>query len=168
MAGVAELTNLETKLGEVVGLAMAAQAATKKVSTLARKEKRSDLVDLLRRMHQEAKEAEERGTSVADSFEGKKSAILKEAREVKKKGAEMISTYLDEESDALDGLEFLTMAEAGEVGHWEILARFNRAARHPEVKALTTWGVPIQKRHLADVRAASLRIVDEEDPDETP
>jgi hypothetical protein len=103
MAGVAELTNLETKLGEVVGLAMAAQAATKKVSTLARKEKRSDLVDLLRRMHQEAKEAEERGTSVADSFEGKKSAILKEAREVKKKGAEMMSNYLDEESDSLDG-----------------------------------------------------------------
>ena len=29
----------------------------------------------------------------------------------------MMSTYLDEDSDALDGFEFLTMAEAGEVGH---------------------------------------------------
>jgi len=36
---LAELTNLESKLGEVVGLAMAAQAATKKVATLARADK---------------------------------------------------------------------------------------------------------------------------------
>ena len=31
-----ELTNLETKLGEVIGLAMAAQAATERVETLTR------------------------------------------------------------------------------------------------------------------------------------
>src|SRR6185503_6254179 len=33
--GMAELTNLESKLGEVMGLAMAAQTATEKVSRLA-------------------------------------------------------------------------------------------------------------------------------------
>jgi hypothetical protein len=159
-----ELTNLESKLGEVVGLAMAAQAATKKISTLARKEKNTGLVGMLARMNEEAKEAEQRGRAVTETFEGKKAAILKEAREVKQKGAEMMSTYLDSESDALDGLEFLTMAEAGEVGHWEILARFNKRARHPEIKELVSWGLPIQKRHLADVRASSLQIVDQEDP----
>jgi hypothetical protein len=161
-----ELTKLESKLGEVVGLAMAAQAATKKVATLARADKRADIVAVLEKMHSEAKEAEERGQSVAETFEGKKTAILREAREVKKKGAEMMSTYLDDESDALDGLEFLTMAEAGEVGHWEILARFNARARHSGVKELTAWGLPIQKRHLADVRSSSLQIVDSESPDE--
>jgi hypothetical protein len=161
---MAELTNLESKLGEVVGLAMAAQAATKKVSTLARKEKNTGLVEMLTKMNGEAKEAEQRGRAAAETFEGKKSAILKEAREVKQKGAEMMSTYLDGESDALDGLEFLTMAEAGEVGHWEILARFNKRARHSEIKELVSWGLPIQKRHLSDVRASSLQIVDQEDP----
>jgi hypothetical protein len=164
---LAELTHLESKLGEVVGLAMAAQAATKKVATLARADKRSGLVALLEKMNAEAKEAEERGQAIAATFDGKKSAILGEAREVKKKGAEMMTTYLDGESDSLDGLEFLTMAEAGEVGHWEILARFNKRARHPGVKELTAWGLPIQKRHLTDVRASSLQIVDSEDPDET-
>ena len=163
---MAELTNLEAKLGEVVGLAMAAQAATKKVATLARADKRSGLVATLEKMNAEAKEAEERGQSVAESFEGKKTAILSEAREVKKKGAEMMSTYLDDNSDALDGLEFLTMAEAGEVGHWEILAHLNKRARHPGVKELTAWGLPIQKRHLIDVRASSLQIADSENPDE--
>jgi hypothetical protein len=164
---LAELTNLESKLGEVVGLAMAAQAATKKVATLARADKRAGLVAVLEKMNAEAKEAEKRGHAIAETFEGKKSAILGEARQVKKKGAEMMTTYLDADSDSLDGLEFLTMAEAGEVGHWEILARFNKRARHPGVKDLTAWGLPIQKRHLTDVRASSLQIVDGEDPDET-
>lgn len=161
-----ELTKLESKLGEVVGLAMAAQAATKKVSTLARKEKLTGLVESLAKMNAEAKEAEQRGRAAAESFEGKKSAILKEAREVKQKGAEMMAIYLDEESDALDGLEFLTMAEAGEVGHWDILARFNKRARQPEIKELVSWGLPIQKRHLTDVRASSLQLVDQEDPND--
>jgi hypothetical protein len=30
----------------------------------------------------------------------------------------MMQTYLGEDSDELDGFEFLIMAEAGEVGHW--------------------------------------------------
>jgi hypothetical protein len=164
---VAELTNLESKLGEVVGLAMAAQAATRKVTTLARADKRARLVAVLEKMNAEAKEAEERGQAVADTFEGKKTAILSEAREVKKKGAEMMRTYLDDDADSLDGLEFLTMAEAGEVGHWEILARFNERARHPGVEELMAWGLPIQQRHLTDVRSSSLQIVDSEDPNET-
>ena len=33
---MAELTNLETKLGEVIGLAMAAQAATERVEKLTK------------------------------------------------------------------------------------------------------------------------------------
>ena len=40
---MADLTNLETKLGEVTGLAMAAQAATEKVLALAKAEGESDL-----------------------------------------------------------------------------------------------------------------------------
>ncbi len=163
---MAELTNLESKLGEVVGLAMAAQTAAKAVTKLARVDKERGVIELLKTMQDEAKEAERRGKSVAASFDGKKSAILQEARETKKKATEMLDTYLDKDSDTIDGLEFLTMAEAGEVGHWEILAHFNKRARNPEVKELVSWGFPIQKRHLVDVRASSLQLVDKEDPAE--
>ncbi len=163
---MAELTNLESKLGEVVGLAMAAQTAAKAVTRLARVDKERGVIELLKTMQEEAKEAERRGKSVAASFDGKKSAILREARETKKKATEMLDTYLDKDSDTIDGLEFLTMAEAGEVGHWEILAHFNKRARNPEVKDLVSWGFPIQKRHLVEVRASSLQLVDKEDPAE--
>jgi hypothetical protein len=163
---MAELTKIESKLGEVVGLAMAAQAATRAVAKLARADKEPGVVEMLRRMQEEAKEAEQRGKAAAATFDGKKAAILKEARETKQKAAEMMDTYLDEESDALDGLEFLTMAEAGEVGHWEILGHFNKRARHAEITELVAWGFPIQKRHLTEVRASSLQLVDKESPDE--
>ncbi len=162
---MAELTNLESKLGEVIGLAMAAQGATQKVTKL--EEIDDELERELERMQSEAKEAEKRGTEVAGSFEGKKTAILDEAREVKQKATEMMQDYLDRASDALDGFEFLTMAEAGEVGHWEILRTLNERARNSGVQDLVEWGIPIQQRHLETVRQGSLKLASEEDPNET-
>ena len=86
---------------------------------------------------------------------------------MKQKAQQMMKTYLDEASDALDGFEFLTMAEAGEVGHWEILGTLNERARKSEVSTLVDWALPIQKRHLETVRTASLELASEEDPNET-
>jgi len=161
---MAELTNLESKLGEVLGLAMAAQGATDKVSKLDQLDR--ELKQTLERMHDEAKDAEERATAVAAGFEGKKTAILEEAREVKQKATKMMQDYLDRASDALDGFEFLTMAEAGEVGHWEILRTLNEQARNAGVQELVEWGIPIQQRHLEAVRQGSLKLASEEDPNE--
>ena len=161
---MAELTNLESKLGEVIGLAMAAQGVTQKVTKLEDVE--GDLAQKLERMQQEAKEAEERATEVAGTFEGKKTAILDEAREVKQKATEMMQDYLDRAADGLDGFEFLTMAEAGEVGHWEILKTLNERARHSGVQELVEWGIPIQQRHFEDARQGSLKLAAEEDPNE--
>jgi len=161
---MAELTNLESKLGEVLGLAMAAQTATQKVQKLDGLA--PELEERLVQMHDEAKETEERATEVAGSFEGKKTAILDEARDVKTKASDMMSTYLESASDALDGFEFLTMAEAGEVGHWEILKTLNERARNASLQELCEWAIPIQQRHFKDVRSGSLQLAADEDPEE--
>ena len=161
-----ELTNVETKLGEVTGLAMAAKSATEKVLGLAKEDGKPELETLLQTMHQEAAETERRCTDLVGTFEGKKTAILEEARSTKAKGAEMMKTYLDSESDSLDGFEFLTMAEAGEVGHWAVLKAMGRSGDHPQVAQLTSWALPIQQRHLDDVMAASVELAADEDPDE--
>src|SRR4051812_35524530 len=163
---MAELTNLETKLGEVIGLAMAAQVATGKVIKLAGEEDPS-LVRQLERMRKEAEETEERGVSLAGTFEGKKTAILDEARQVKGKGATMLQTYLDDESDALDGFEFLTMAEAGEAGHWAVLRELNQRAGHPDLQSLIDWALPIQERHFQEALSGSKTLAAEEDPEGT-
>ena len=71
---MAELTNDESKLAEVLGLAMAAQGATDKVKSMLAAD--DDLTSALQRMHDEAAETEERCTTLAGEFEGKKTAIL--------------------------------------------------------------------------------------------
>jgi hypothetical protein len=68
----------------------------------------------------------------------KKTAILEKAQETKNEASEMMSTYLSSDADDLDGFEFLTMAEAGEVGHWEILGKLNENAGESEIKELVT------------------------------
>ncbi len=158
---MAELTTLEEKLAEVTGLAKAAQEATQKVEGLLEDD---ELASVLQRMREEAEETERRCTEVADRRDGKKTAILEKAQETKNEAAEMMSTYLGSDSDDLDGFEFLTMAEAGEVGHWEILGKLNEKAGEVEIKELVEWALPIQERHLKDVREGSLTLAAEEDP----
>jgi hypothetical protein len=160
---MAELTVLEEKLAEVLGLAQAAKAATDKVSSLTDE---PDLSRTLERMHAEADETETRCTEVAGGIDGKKTAILDKARETKAEASEMMKTYLGKDSDALDGFEFLTMAEAGEVGHWLVLRKLNERAQRPDVAELLEWALPIQQRHFQTVIDGSIELAGQEDPDE--
>jgi hypothetical protein len=118
-------------------------------------------------MHAEAAETEERCTQVAESLDGKKTAILEKARETKSEATEMMKTYLEGEDDPLDGFEFLTMAEAGEVGHLMIVKKMNEQAGIQEVTELVEWALPIQERHLKDTLDGSLELAAQEDPNET-
>jgi hypothetical protein len=114
---MATLTNLESKLGEVTGLAMAAKSATSTITKLARKQDK-ELVSTLKQMAADAAETEKR------------------------------------------------MAEAGEVGHWEVLGEMAGTAGRKEVDALVKWALPIQKRHLETARRASAKLAAAEDPNE--
>lgn len=158
---MAELTTLEEKLAEVLGLAQAAQGATEKVEGMVEDE---GIVATLQKMRDEAEETERRCTDVADARDGKKTAILEKAQETKAEATEMMSTYLGGESDGLDGFEFLTMAEAGEVGHWAVLGKLNESAKEAEVSDLVEWALPIQERHFSDVKDGSLKLAGEKDP----
>ena len=164
---MADLTALESKIGEVLGLAMAAQDATAKVGKLVEEEgERDDLRATLQRMAKEAKETEERTTELVSELEGKKTAILEKARETKQEAVEMMRTYLGDDADALDGFEFLTMAEAGEVGHWQVVGTMNERARLPGLQELVRWAEPIQQRHFQQTLEGSVELAEDEDPNE--
>ena len=163
---MAELTHLEEKLAEVTGLAMAAKDSGSKVIKLTADEDKG-LAETLQRMANEAAATEERCVEVAGTFDGKKTAILQKAREVKGKASDMMGTYLDRDAEALDGFEFLTMAEAAEVGHWSVLKTLNRKARNGEVEELVAWALPIQERHFQEVLEGSQTLAAAEDPNET-
>jgi hypothetical protein len=160
---MAELTNIEAKVAEVIGLAQAAQGATEKIEKLVED---GELKQILQRMRDEAIETEERATRVVDSFEGKKTAILDKARETKQEATQMMQTYLSGNVDGLDGFEFLTMAEAGEAGHWEILDTLNERARNSALGEVIQWAKPIQQRHFEEARSGSLQLASAEDPNQ--
>jgi len=158
---MAELTTLEEKLAEVLGLAQAAQGATEKIEGMVDDD---EVAGRLREMREEAEETERRCTDVADQRNGKKTAILEKAQETKGEATEMMSIYLGGESDGLDGFEFLTMAEAGEAGHWAVLGKLNESAGEQEVGELVSWALPIQERHLETAKDCSLKLAAEKDP----
>ena len=162
---MAELTQLEEKLGEVIGLAQAAQDATTKVAGLPEADER--LKQLLDQMSQEAAETQQRGEQIAGDMEGKKTALQEKARETKSEATEMMKTYLGDDSDALDGLEFLIMAEAGELGHVEIVNKLNETAGDAQIGELAEWALEVQTRHFQRTREAALTLAAQEDPNET-
>src|SRR6201999_1437600 len=154
---MADLTTLDEKLAEVLGLAQAAQTATKKVATLARKEKETALTELMQKMGEQASEIEKRCEVVAATRNGMRTAINTKARETKSEVADFMKTYL-EDAEALDGLEFLSMAEAGEMAHWEILATLNETAKDRSIASLVKFAVPLQQAHVVAIREHSLRL----------
>jgi hypothetical protein len=162
---MAELTVLESKLGEVLGLAMAAQAATQKVERFL-DDDNEDIRKALQQMREEARQTQERCEEVASSFEGKKTAISEKGREVKQKVEKMMTTYLDGEKDPLDGFEFLEMAEAGELGHWEIVREVAADAGAPNIVELADWARQVQRKHVEQTKEATLQLAREEDPHE--
>jgi hypothetical protein len=159
---MADLTTIDEKIAEVLGLAMAAQDATKKVEGLLEGE--DEVAAKLQEMRSEAEETEARCKTLLDEErDGKKTAILDKAQETKAEAKDMMQTYLGSDAEALDGFEFMTMAEAGEVGHWEVLSQLNEQAGEASIEQLVGWALPIQERHLATARECAKGLAAKED-----
>lgn len=157
---MADLTPLDEKLAEVLGLAQAAQDTTAQVAGM---EDAGDFRDQLAGMGEEAAETERRTGAHVDTLgEERESAIREKAQETKGEAADMRTAYLEGEEEALDGFEFLTMAEAGELGHWEIVQTMARVLGDDSVTELSDWAVEVQRRHLEGVRASSLKLAEAE------
>jgi hypothetical protein len=157
---MAELTPIDEKLGEVLGLAQAAQQLTGQVAKLADDR---DTKQLLSQMSKEAKETADRAKAIAGKREGRKTAIEAKARETKRDLSDMAKTYLEgKDTDELDGFEFLVMAEAGELGHVEVIERMNKEIGDQAIDELVRFAKPIQERHVQTVHDTTLELAAEE------
>ena len=156
---MADLTPLDEKLAEVLGLAQAAQRTTQKIIKLTEDDQ---LRSELEQMKEEAAQTEERCHAIASEREGRKTAIEEKARETRREAEEMADTYLGDDADALDGFEFLLMAEAGELGHVEIVREINQQVGDQKVQELVEFALPIQERHFQRARSGALTLAREE------
>ena len=78
-------------------------------------------------MQEEAGDHEEKLQSLIETIKESESldttSIEEHAQETVEKTSEMMKTYLGEDPDELDALEFLSIAEGGEVAHYKVLGK---------------------------------------------
>ena len=158
---VAELTQLEDALGEVLGLARAARQLT---LTVERGVGNDDVALALRAIRDEATETARRCDAIVGRRDGRKTAIRARARTTSKEAREMLASYLDTADGPLRAVEFLGMAEAGELSHLEVLGGLALTAGDDEIVGLVDWALPIQRRHVTDVRDAGIVLAAQVEP----
>lgn len=121
------IKKLEEKLGEVLGLERAAQNAVEELTT-TRKLLKSDKKDMSKEIQDEAKSHEDQLQEVIsklsedEDIKLDKDSVEDTSKETEKKLAKMMKTYLGEEPDTSEAIEFLCLAEGGEVIHYEVLS----------------------------------------------
>jgi O6-methylguanine-DNA--protein-cysteine methyltransferase len=117
--------NLEKKLGEILGLERAAQKAVDEL--ISKKLIKSDSKDKAKEIQKEATSHEEQIQEVVSKLSEDKDIKLdvqqveQTAEETEQKVTQIMKTYLGEEPDTSEALEFLCLAEGGEVTHYEVL-----------------------------------------------
>ena len=140
---------LEEQIGECLGLERAAQTAVEELSSKGLLE---GVEDQIHGMKEEASghenKLEQLVQAVSDS-EGLDSGSIEEhAEETVQKLSQMMKTYLGEDPDKLDALEFLCLAEGGEVTHYEVLGRLASKAKDKRMATRVRSILGQEKKHL--------------------
>ncbi len=131
--------HLEEKLGEVLGLERAAQKAVTELNSMKLLDSGSKKEIL--GMKDEANSHEEQITQLISDISKEneevkidQDSIEETAKETEKKAVKMMKTYLGEDPDTSEAIEFLAIAEGGEVIHYEVL---NAISKNFKIKALS-------------------------------
>ena len=121
---MADKEMIEEKIGEALGLEKAAQKAVEELDS--RGLLKPEHMKKLNKMKEEASKQEQRmeelveKLTATDELDSEK--IDSTADETADKASKIMETYLGEEPDTQEALEFLCLAEGGEVIHYEVLA----------------------------------------------
>ncbi len=142
---------LEQKIGEALGLEMAAQKAVDELSAkglLDEAGMKSKLQTMRKQANRHQTDLELLVQKLSKS-EGLDSETIQEsANETEQKASQMMQTYLGDQPDASEAIEFLCLAEGGEVSHYEVLSAFGRKVKDKKFAARVKSILTEEKRHL--------------------
>ena len=141
---------LEEKIGEAIGLEMAAQKSVEELSSRGLIPNQG-----LVKLQGMRKEANNHQTQMEDlvrklsQSDGLDSAKIQEmAQETEQKASKIMETYLGEDPDSQEALEFLCLAEGGEVTHYEVLSVMARGAKYKQLSGKIRSILNQEKKHL--------------------
>jgi ferritin-like metal-binding protein YciE len=146
---------IEEKIGEVLGLEMAAQKAVEQLVSkglLDKSEIKQQVEEIRKEAHNHQTQLEELCERLSKSKEQKiDSENVKDvAAETEQKASKMMSTYLGDDADTSEALEFLCIAEGGEVAHYEVLDAMVNDINDSEFKNKVKSILNEEKEHLQE------------------
>lgn len=148
----ADIKNLEKKLGEVLGLERAAQKAVDELISMKLLD--SGDIDEVKEVQEEANSHEEKLLEVVkqlsqdEELKIEMKTIEETAKETEKKATKIMKTYLGEEPDKSEALEFLCLAEGGEVSHYEVLEAISKKFNNRKLRSTVRSILRQEKAHL--------------------
>src|SRR5687767_135750 len=147
---MADTEMIQEKIGEALGLEKAAQKAVEELDS--RGLLKPEHMKKLSKMKAEASQQEEEMQSLveelseSDGFDSSK--IEEKAAETAEKASKIMETYLGEDPDTQEALEFLCLAEGGEVTHYEVLVSVTRDVKNKKFRTKVRAILKEEKRHL--------------------
>jgi ferritin-like protein len=148
---IAYKQKLEQKIGEALGLEMAAQKAVEELSLKGLLDQ-DGLKGKLEGMRKEAGnhqiQFEELVEKLSQSEELDSENIQEVAKETTQKASEIMKTYLGEEPDSSEAIEFLCLAEGGKVTHYEVLSAMTKGVKNRQFATKVKSILQEEKKHL--------------------
>ena len=147
---MANLQKLEQKIGEALGLEKAAQVAVEELSAKGLLDE-GGMKDKLQSMKKQANNHQSNLEELIPGLESEglsSENIQNAATETEQKVAEMMKTYLGEDPDSSEAIEFLCIAEGGEVTHYEVLSALTKGVKNKKLATKVKSILAEEKRHL--------------------
>jgi hypothetical protein len=142
---------IQEKIGEALGLEKAAQKAVEELDS--RGLLKPEHMKKLSKMKDEAGTQEEEMQSLVEELSESEgfdpSKIEEKAEETAEKASKIMETYLGEDPDTQEALEFLCLAEGGEVAHYEVLTSVAKDVKNKKFGTKVRAILKEEQRHLA-------------------
>jgi ferritin-like metal-binding protein YciE len=114
---------------------MAAQKAVEELSSkglLEQGDMKSKLEGMKKEVGNHQTQLEELVEKLSQSEELDSENIQEIAKETEQKASEIMKIYLGEEPDSAEAIEFLCLAEGGEVTHYEVLSAMTKSVKNKQ------------------------------------
>jgi len=147
---MADKEMIQEKIGEALGLEKAAQKVVEELHSRGLLEP-EHMKKLSKMKEQAGKQEEEMEVLIQDltDTDGFDSSTIEEkAVETADKVSKIMVTYLGDEPDTQEALEFLCLAEGGEVAHYEVLASVAKDVKNKKFGTKVRSILKEEKGHL--------------------
>jgi ferritin-like metal-binding protein YciE len=147
---LANKAKLEQKIGKALGLEKAAQLAVRELSAKGLLDEDGTKEKLQIMKEQANNHQTNLEELVADlASEGLSSEVIHKTRsETEQKASEIMKIYLEKDPDSFEAIEFLCLAEGGEVTHYEVLSALTKVVKNKKFGTKVKAILAEEKRHL--------------------